>query len=665
MTARVLTPETLRNIVLVSNPAITPDGGKILYTVARINIDADTYESSISLLDVATGFEEPLQQGPSDSCPIPAPNGRHYVFIRRVERDRKQRGQPGLELRFASIDRPGASRLIARVHGLVSVSWSPDSLRLAAAIPVGLPDEDVKVVETLPVWFNGKGFIYKTQVKPFIVDVYSGYMEEIKLDDVKWMQVADIAWSPDGRKIAVTVSRVMEKPYLRDLYVYYLDEDRAELVAEKLSGFGEIVWSPDSRYIAYLGHRRERGFATHNKILVFDTEDRGSEPECLTCSLDRNAVNTANSDVRFSSCLKKLQWTRKGILFVASDHGRAPLYSVEPGSEPTIVIDPGEGVVDEFSATPDGARIAYTRMTATEPREVYVSDGGNARRLTRHNDTWLSRYKLSKPEKFVFKASDGVEVEGWILRPPEGVEEKGWVLYIHGGPKTMFGYGFMHEFHVLAGRGYTVVYTNPRGSDGYSEEFADIRCRYGERDYQDLMEAVEYVIERYRLPRDKAAVMGGSYGGFMTNWIIGHTDLFKAAVTMRSISNWISMYGTTDIGWYFVEDQICCTPWRNFEHCWEKSPLKYADRVKTPTLIIHSNEDYRCWLDQALQLYTALKLHGVETRLAIFPNENHDLSRSGKPKHRVKRLQLILEWLDEHLAGKKEEEKAGREAGNA
>jgi len=150
-------------------------------------------------------------------------------------------------------------------------------------------------------------------------------------------------------------------------------------------------------------------------------------------------------------------------------------------------------------------------------------------------------------------------------------------------------------------------------------------------------------------------VMGGSYGGFMTNWIISHTDFFRAAVSMRGISNWISMYGTTDIGWYFVEDQLCCTPWRNSSLCWDKSPLKYMDKASTPTLIIHSNEDYRCWLDQALQLYTALKLHGVETKLAIFPGENHDLSRSGRPRHRMKRLQLILDWLDRYIANTKED----------
>ncbi|ALL00232.1 putative peptidase [Pyrodictium delaneyi] len=652
--AEKLGPDSLDGLVLVSNPAVTPDGRYILYTAARVSLATDSYESSILAVKVDSGEQIVLQSGPRDSCPVPSPDGRRYVFARKVEqRDRRGNKLPGIELRLASLDAPGASQLIARVEGIVSLSWSPDSRRLAAASPMGRPDEDVKEIETLPVWFNGKGFVYKTRIEPFIIDVDSGIMERIELG-LNWLQVSDVAWSPDGKKIAISVAADMLRPYLLDVYVYDVENGEAHVVAQGLRGYGELAWSPDSKLLAYLGHRGERGFSSHQKIMLLNPETGGLE--CLTCSLDRNAVNTVNSDVRFRSCLKKLQWTIRGIYFLVSDSGRVILYRVQPGMEPEPVLDPGEAVVDEFSASRDGSIIAYTLMTPVDPKELYLYRGMEARRLTRHTEAWKRRYKLAQPRRFSFRASDGATVEGWVLPPPEGVEQRGWVLYIHGGPKTMWGYGFMHEFHVLSNAGYTVVYVNPRGSDGYSEDFADIRCRYGERDYMDLMEAVDYVVKQLGLPKSRAAVMGGSYGGFMTNWVIGHTSFFRAAVTMRGISNWISMYGTTDIGWYFVEDQLCCTPWRRSDLCWEKSPLRYADRIETPTLIIHSNEDYRCWLDQALQLYTALKLRGVETKLAIFPGENHDLSRSGKPRHRVKRLQLILDWLNKHIPGARNED---------
>ena len=215
---------------------------------------------------------------------------------------------------------------------------------------------------------------------------------------------------------------------------------------------------------------------------------------------------------------------------------------------------------------------------------------------------------------------------------------------------TAYGYGYMHEFQVLANAGYVVFYVNPRGSEGYSEEFKDIRFRYGERDYRDLMEAVDYVLTHHPfIDPEKLGVTGGSYGGFMTNWIITQTSRFKAAVTQRSICNWVSFYGTTDIGYYFGPDQISGTPWDNLEQYWEKSPIKYVANIETPLLIIHSIEDYRCWLDQAFQLFTALKVLGKKVEMVLFPKENHDLSRRGRPKHRVERLKHILRWFNEHL----------------
>jgi dipeptidyl aminopeptidase/acylaminoacyl peptidase len=195
-----------------------------------------------------------------------------------------------------------------------------------------------------------------------------------------------------------------------------------------------------------------------------------------------------------------------------------------------------------------------------------------------------------------------------------------------------------------------VFFCNPRGSDGRGDKFADIRGKYGSIDYEDIMRFTDLVLDKYPfIDEDRVGVTGGSYGGFMTNWIIGHTNRFKAAVSQRSISNWISKFGTTDIGYFFVEDQIGSTPWDDLDKLWDHSPLKYADRVVTPTLFIHSEEDYRCWLVEGIQMFTALKYHGVDARLCIFKGENHDLSRSGRPKSRLRRLEEISKWFDKYL----------------
>ncbi len=638
-------PESLADLALVSSPAVDPKGRRVFYVVTKVDLESDRYEHSIWLYDATLG-RVVLQSGPGDTCPVPGPYGVRYVFTRRPSQQRRSSGKRArMELRLSSVGSSG-SQLLLRAPRFGRPSWSPDGRHLAVPVAEGEPDEDVKVVDDLPVWFNGVGWVYKTQVKPYIVDVESGVAEPLELGP-RWVQVDSIAWSPDGSRIAVVARTDRRRPHLASLYVVDASTGEARLVLHGFSGYGEVAWSPDGRRLALLGHWLERGFATHNKVYIVDPET--GERSCLTCSLGLNAVGTVNSDVRGPSCSRRLEWTERGILFIASRRGAQLLYRVEPGGEPEPLIDPGEGVVDEFSASTSGGVVAYTAMSSVEPKDLYLYQAGTVERLTRAGESWRRRYRLARVVQVGFTASDGAEIDGWLFYPPEGVEERGWILYIHGGPKTMWGYGFMHEFHVLAARGYVVAAFNPRGSDGYSEEFADIRCRYGERDYQDLMEAFDYLVESQGLPRDRAAVMGGSYGGFMTNWIIGNTDRFRVAVTMRSCSNWVSMYGTSDIGWYFVEDQLCCTPWRSPERCWEKSPLRLADRVKTPVLIIHSSEDYRCWLDQALQWFTALRVHGVEARLAVFPGESHDLSRSGKPRHRVERLKLILDWLERHL----------------
>ncbi|HID16317.1 MAG TPA: S9 family peptidase, partial [Candidatus Atribacteria bacterium] len=290
-----------------------------------------------------------------------------------------------------------------------------------------------------------------------------------------------------------------------------------------------------------------------------------------------------------------------------------------------------------------------------------IKDGLKEFKLTSFNDSLLSQLKLSKPEKFSFKASDGVLVEGWIMKPSTNYEGKvPTILYIHGGPKTAYGASFIHEFHLITANGYALVYLNPRGSDGYSEEFADIRGHYGERDFKDIMEGLDYVIRNFDfIDESKLGVIGGSYGGFMVNWIVGHTDRFKAAVSMRGICNWYSFYGVSDIGYWFILDHILGGLDRKpltregIAKMIEKSPLTYSENVNTPLLIIHSINDLRCYYEQALQFFTALKWLGKDVKLVLVPKETHDLSRTGKPKHRIERLKHIIEWFNEKLKEEK------------
>jgi len=309
-----------------------------------------------------------------------------------------------------------------------------------------------------------------------------------------------------------------------------------------------------------------------------------------------------------------------------------------------------KGSVDGFDVY-DG-KVIFVGFRSLKLQELYKLENKKEIQIT-HFNGWVNKErKLSTPERLTFQTKEGITIEGWVMKPVDFEEGKKYpaILNIHGGPKTVYGEIFFHEMQYWANEGYAVFFCNPRGSDGRGNDFADIRGKYGTIDYEDIMKFTDVVLEKYPfIDKERVGVTGGSYGGFMTNWIIGHTNRFKAAVSQRSISNWISKFCTTDIGYFFVEDQQAATPWSDVEKLWFHSPLKYADRVQTPTLFIHSEEDYRCWMAEGIQMFTALKYHGVESKLCLFKGENHELSRSGKPKHRIRRLKEITNWFNRFL----------------
>jgi dipeptidyl aminopeptidase/acylaminoacyl peptidase len=283
-------------------------------------------------------------------------------------------------------------------------------------------------------------------------------------------------------------------------------------------------------------------------------------------------------------------------------------------------------------------------------QEIYRLEDGILEEVSKFNEEVFTGKYLAKPEEIIVNKITHT-VKGFALLP-EGYnpnQKYPLLLDIHGGPKTVYGQVYYHEMQYWVNQGYIVIFANPRGSDGKGDKFADIRGTYGTIDYEDLMDFVDRAIDIYPgIDEKEMYVTGGSYGGFMTNWIVGHTNRFKAAATQRSISNWISFYGTSDIGYYFASDQTAGHPILDLENLYRQSPIKYAMHIQTPLLFIHSDKDYRCPMEQAQQLYAVLKTRGVDTELIWFKDENHELSRGGKPQARIKRIKDITNWFKNH-----------------
>ena len=363
---------------------------------------------------------------------------------------------------------------------------------------------------------------------------------------------------------------------------------------------------------------------------------------------EESMYGSVGSDCRYGGGEQR-QARGANLYHVTTRWGNAHLYRLLPdGSSAPVITE--EGSVDSFAVSPDTDTILLVGLFHNKLQELYTWQDGVLTQVSHFNDGALAGKYVAEPQRITLQ-SQGWEIEGWVLLPKDFDPHQTYpgILDIHGGPKTVYGPVFYHEMQYWANLGYFVFYCNPMGSDGRGNAFADIRGHYGETDYANLMDFTDAVLARYpQIDQRRLAVTGGSYGGFMTNWIIGHTNRFACAASQRSISNWLSFYGVSDIGFRFATDQCDGNPFDSPEALWAHSPLKYAKAAVTPTLFIHSDEDYRCPMAEGMQMFTALADRGVPTRLCYFRGENHELSRSGKPKHRARRLKEITDWFQQY-----------------
>ena len=652
-----LSPEDLYEFRFLTDAQISPDGARIAYSVKTANPKRDGYLGAIWLVS-ADGTTPPVQitaGTAQDSSPRWSPDGSELAFTSDRGEVPKGRKRPPRNVFVLDLAGGEARQLTRFGDDCSELVWAPDGGHLAFVVrdPKDSADEEdgVRVYDRARYRSDEGGLSDGRRKHLWIVGVDGSAPR--KVTDGDWDD-GQPEFSPDGREIAFVSNRTERRDLntVADIHVASLSGETRR-ITDGEGSYGNPSWSPDGTVITAYGTECAIGSSARN-IHIWAFPKKGGPGRDLLEGWDRSVGSSVISDMRAHAQTLPPAWTGDDrILFLGSDQGTANAYSCASAGGDVRAETVGAHQVVAWSLDRSLRRFAAIVATATDPGNLVVGEvGGPMRKATCLNDELLGSRYIAAPERVEFTGADGWKIEGWLMKPREFDPAKKWplVLEIHGGPHTAYGHSFFHEFHVLAGRGYAVLFTNPRGSHAYGQRFVEACVGdWGGKDYEDLMAGVDHALALGWVDPKRLYLTGGSYGGFMTNWIIGHTDRFRAAVTQRSISNNISAFGTSDIGWHFWEHEMGdATPWSGGEKLIFHSPLTYVTSVKTPLLILHAERDLRCPIEQAEQLFTALKVLGKEAVFVRFPEDNHDLTRGGKPKHRVEHARRIADWFDAH-----------------
>ncbi|MCS7385646.1 MAG: S9 family peptidase [archaeon GB-1867-005] len=651
---RKLKVEDFSKIVHVADPQLSPDGKKLALVTVRPMLEENRYQYEILVYDVDTGdalYSISSKEG--DQTPKWSPSGKKLLFTSRRGFKEEDKGN-AIYLSVLA----GEPRLIAKKkEGFSQARFLNESELIAISpTPVRKIDEDGDYVEIRDIqpWFDGLGFIDEYRRQVYLIDVESGLYRQLTTSE---NDVIYAAPSNSGDKIAYIKRVDKRKPMITEVRVLDIKTGEDFQIVEPKYSFMSVEWSPNDEYLALHGNDMKRGLASHNHIWI-TSSTTPAKPVNLTEKLNRNTRPAISCDMLGPyRAYSPPQWLEDAIYFIVNDGGRGCLWKVDLSGELECILK-GEYAIYNFSIARKSNRIALLKVDAETPPEIYIHEKGSLRKFTHFNDWLKNEVKFSQPHHMKVKVSDGAEVDAWYLEPVEKKkgEKHPVVVFIHGGPKAAYGpvLNFMHQ--LMAANGYYVLYSNPRGSDGYTEEFADIRGHYGERDYKDIMEVVESFLKSVEdADPGRLGVTGISYGGFMTNWIVTQTDKFRAAVSENGIADWITDFWASDIGYYFDPDQIGGTPMENIDGYIRQSPVYHVKNVKTPILLIHSMEDYRCFIDQSTAFHIALKLYGKESRLIVFKKGSHGHSILAKPRHRKKRYEIVLKYFDEKLGKSRRE----------
>ena len=659
MGKRPITADDLLRIEFLGQVEVSPDGKRVAYVVTTTDREKDGYRSVINMLELSDGKTSRFSAGShKDQAPVWSADGKRIAFLS----NRSGKNQ----LWVIDADGGEARQLTKFAAGVGDHAWSPDGEHIAFTSrvkPGETPklegaekkegkdkrdESDVKVIDRLRYKAEGAGLLGDARRQIFVVAVDGGEPRQITFGEYDH---DNPAWSPDGKLLAFVANRTPEEDYsrVRDIWTVSALAGEPRQVTTSLGPVGLPCWSADGETIYFGGHDLEYMGATH--VAIWSVPATGGEAKRLT-DPELSVGSGVIGDTTAGPKGRPYQLVGDKLYFSSATRGACHLFSTPVAGGDAEPLTEGERNISSFSLSRCGKTLVYTGATDTDPGQLFAKVNGAERQLTNLNDKLLAEVEVVAPQTYWYKGADGLDCQGWVIKPPgyRAGQKYPVILEIHGGPHSMYGHGFFHEMQYLAAQGWVVVYTNPRGSGGYGQKFTDA-CRgdWGGGDYQDIMAGLDAVIAEGYIDTDRMGVTGGSYGGYMTSWVVGHTDRFKAAVTQRAVINLYSFYGTSDVGSFLGDGEILGNPWDDHELLLKHSPIHYVKNIKTPLLIIHSEQDLRCPIEQAEELFIALKCLRRTTQFVRFPDETHELSRSGKPKHRLERLERIKGWFEKYL----------------
>ncbi len=637
-------PSDLLRVVVASDPQIEADAASVIYRSSRFDVAGDRVEGS--LWRVRNGAApEPFTSGENDRMPRIDAACERLAFVRDVD--------GGARIHIMLLGGGEARAVGESIRGVSSLAWSPSGTHIAYTAHAPFDADTAHIyldeasgarhIRALPYKTDADGLLDGRRSQLYVLDVAASSTRQLTTGDA---DAGNAVWSPDGKTIAFTLTGAAESSMIGEVASIELAGGIPRRVSGGDGPVGALAFSPDGTQIAWFGHRHGNDSRYQSELLVANVD--GSGCRSLSAELDRPVADTVGGDLRSGGGVPPFWQSDSRILALVTDGGATSVRAFDLETGNATVVAGGERQIYGFAASGDAIAIVYS--TPLVPSAIALVTTAGEKLLVDCN-AWLADKALVEPQRLPVTAADGTAIDAWLIAPLTPSTSAPLVLEIHGGPHATYGATFFLEFQVLASQGFGVVYGNPRGGAGYGQAFANaITGGWGGLDASDVLSILDATLATGAFDPARVAAVGGSYGGFMTTWLLGHCDRFATGISMRACNDFASFTGATDIGFFLEAELGFDATAAGMRELFERSAIRAAEHITVPLLVMHSERDFRCPIDQGEQLFNILRMLGkCEAEFVRFTGDGHELSRGGKPRHRVLRLRAIANWLLRHL----------------